>query len=223
MADRFIAIAGNIGVGKTTLVEYLTTNFPMRAVYEPYVDNPYLDDFYADMKTWAFQSQIWFLTHKYGLHRQIETASGTFVQDRTIYEDAEIFATYLHRSRRMNKRDFGTFMELYETMRSSLQPPDLMIYLYCPVRTIRRRIRQRGRKSEQDIPSRYLRKLNDLYEGWMSGFAQCPVLTWDTQRMDYLSDLVHRIEFHRSIEPFLSTPVNDGICPASVDGQVPTR
>lgn len=202
MADKFIAVSGNIGVGKTSLVRHLTQSYGVTPVYEPFADNPYLDDFYADMKAYAFHSQIWFLSHKYRLHRELQETPGTLVQDRTIYEDAEIFATYLHRSRRMNKRDFATYLELYESMRASLQPPDLMIHLRCSVRAIRKRIKQRGRPSEQDIPLSYLRKLNQLYEEWI-GRYEGPLLIWDSERSDYLSDLVDRIEFERAIAEVL--------------------
>ncbi len=203
MADRFIAVAGNIGAGKTSLVRYLATEYGFQPVYEPYADNPYLDDFYVDMKAWSFHSQIWFLAHKYRLHCELEGLPGTLVQDRTIYEDAEIFATYLHRSRRMSKRDHDTYMELYRAMQTRLRPPDLMIYLRCPVRTIRKRITQRGRPSEQDIPTSYLRKLNDLYDGWMDGWTASPVLVWQTDELDYLGDLVGHLAFRREIDRFL--------------------
>ena len=203
MTDRFIAVAGNIGVGKSSLVQWMSTEYGFQPIYEPFEDNPYLEDFYADMKTWSFHSQIWFLAHKYRLHRSLDGLSGTLVQDRTIYEDAEIFATYLHKSRRMNKRDFATYSELYDAMRRSLRPPDLMIYLRCSVRAIRRRVTKRGRPSEQNIPSSYLRRLNGLYESWMDGWTTSPVLVWDSERMDYLSDLVDQIEFRRAVERFL--------------------
>ena len=202
MADKFIAVSGNIGVGKTSLVKHLTTNYGVTPVYEPFADNPYLDDFYKDMKSYSFQSQIWFLSHKYRLHCDLQQTPGTLVQDRTIYEDAEIFATYLHRSRRMNKRDYQTYLELYQAMKSNLQPPDLMIYLRCSVRAIRKRIRQRGRPSEQAIPASYLRKLNQLYEDWI-GRYEGRILIWDTERADYLSHLVDRIEFERAIQEVL--------------------
>ncbi len=203
MADRFIAVAGNIGVGKTSLVQFLATEYRFEPVYEPFADNPYLDDFYKDMKGWSFHSQVWFLAHKFRLHRELENTPGTLVQDRTIYEDAEIFATYLHRSRRMNKRDFETYRQLYTAMRKSLQPPDLMIYLRCSVPAIRRRIKRRARPSEQGIPASYLRKLNGLYEEWIGGWQASPLLIWDSENMDYLSDLVDQLEFRRAIEPFL--------------------
>ena len=137
------------------------------------------------------------------LHCELERSDGTIVQDRTIYEDAEIFATNLYRSRRMAKDDYETYMELYRAMRSNLAPPDLLIYLKCPVRSIRKRIKQRGRPGEQAIPASYLRRLNGLYEEWMDGWDQCPVLVWDTQKMDYLGDLVDRAEFNRAIEQFV--------------------
>jgi deoxyadenosine/deoxycytidine kinase len=203
MADRFIAVSGNIGVGKTSLVRYLETRYRIQPVFEPFGDNPYLDDFYEDMKRWGFQSQVWFLGRKFRLHQDLEAASGTFVMDRTIYEDAEIFAAYLAKSRRMSPRDYATYVELYQGMRSSLRPPDLLIHLRCSVRAIRRRIQQRGRPSEQAIPASYLRSLNELYEGWIGSWTDSPLMVWDSERLDYLSDLVHRLEFHKEIERFL--------------------
>ena len=200
MAERFVAVAGNIGVGKTTLTTYLTQRYGFTPVFEPFATNPFLDDFYTDMRRWAFHSQIWFLSHKYRLHCELERRGGTIVQDRTIYEDAEIFATNLYRSRRMTKNDYETYMELYGAMKTNLAPPDLLIYLKCSVRAIRKRIKQRGRPAEQDIPARYLRRLNGLYEEWMQGWDRCPVLVWDTEKMDYLGDLVDRAEFNRAIE-----------------------
>ena len=203
MADRLIAVAGNIGVGKTSLVEYLTTEYNFVPVYEPFAANPYLDDFYDDMRTWAFRSQLWFLATKFRLHLTLEAADGTLVQDRSIYEDAEIFATYLHRTKFISDRDFDTYSRLYESMKVSLEPPDLMIYLRCSVRSIRKRVKQRGRASEQDIPTSYLRSLNTLYEEWIERWDDSPVLVWDSERMDYLGDLVHQLQFRRAIEAFL--------------------
>lgn len=203
MSDRFIAVGGNIGVGKTSLVAWLDQTFGFQPVYEPFEANPYLDDFYGDMDRWAFHSQMWFLSHKFRLHQQFDVRTGTFVQDRTIYEDAEIFATHLARSGAMADRDFATYLELYDAMKTSLRPPDLMIFLRCSVKAIRRRIKQRGRPSEQAIPVAYLRSLNELYEGWIERWDASPVVVWDTERGDYLSDLVHRLEFQRAIERFV--------------------
>lgn len=200
---KFIAIAGNIGAGKTSLTEFLCTRYGFEPVYEPYMANPYLDDFYGDMKQWAFHSQLYFLTHKFRLHLGLADVDGTLVMDRTIYEDAEIFARNLHRGRYMNKRDYQTYSELYETMKQALQPPDLLIYLKCDVRNIRARIKKRGRASEQAIPVSYVRRLNHLYEDWIDRYTASPVLVWNSGSKDYLTDLDYNIEFRRAIERFL--------------------
>jgi deoxyadenosine/deoxycytidine kinase len=200
---KFIAVAGNMGVGKTSLVEFLHSQYGFEPVYEPYTSNPYLDEFYADMGRWGFHSQVWFLTHKFRLHLDLNDRPGTIVQDRTIYEDAEIFATNLARGGQIPERDFRTYMDLYEGMRSALQPPDLMIYLRCSVRAIRQRIKRRGRPSEQAIPLPYLKRLNQLYEEWMATYTLSPVMVWESDDADYLTRVVDRIEFKRSIERFL--------------------
>jgi len=197
---KFIAVAGNMGVGKTSMVNFLCHHHSMVPVYEPYTDNPYLDDFYKDMKRWGFHSQLYFLTHKFRLHMSLNNNTGIVVQDRTIYEDAEIFCTNLYRSKKIKKRDYLMYMELYETMREALQPPDLMIYLRCSVRAIRKRVKQRGRPSEMEIPVRYIRNLNKLYEEWIERYDQSKILIWDSERMDYLTDLVDQIEFQQAIE-----------------------
>ena len=201
---QFIAVAGNIGVGKTTLVEFLEREYGFEPCYEPFTNNPYLDDFYADMKRWAFHSQLYFLSHKFRLHLELNEAPGIVVQDRTIYEDAEIFATSLHRSRYISKRDFTTYMELYSAMKGALQPPDLLIYLRCSVRAIRRRIKKRGRPSEQEIPTRYLSNLNKRYEEWLSEYSLSPVLVWDSENQDFITDLVHRSRFHKALRPVVA-------------------
>ena len=185
------------------MVEFLFTRYGFEPVYEPYTTNPYLDDFYRDMRTWAFHSQLYFLTHKFRLHLNLNNAPETVIQDRSIYEDAEIFATNLYRGRYMKKRDYDTYMELYQTMRSALQPPDLLIYLRCDTRAIRRRISRRGRSSEQSIPLAYIRRLNHLYEEWIEGYDLSPVLIWDSGKQDYLSHMVDRIEFQRALDGFL--------------------
>ena len=200
---KFIAVAGNMGVGKSSLVDFLHRRYGFQPVYEPFADNPYLDDFYQDMNRWAFHSQLYFLTHKFRLHMGLSGIEGTIVQDRTIYEDAEIFCTNLRRGGHISERDYATYMELYQTMRSALQPPDLLIYLRCSVRAIRRRIRRRGRASEQEIPAKYLKNLNGLYEGWVERYDSSPVMIWDSENMDYLSDLADRLEFQRTIERLL--------------------
>jgi deoxyadenosine/deoxycytidine kinase len=144
-----------------------------------------------------------FLTHKFRLHRDLETKAGTALQDRTIYEDAEIFAKNLRRQRFIDARDWRTYWELYETISASLKPPDLMIYLKCPVRTLKERIRLRGRAMEQDIPTAYLRRLNALYESWFETYQMSPVLVLPTDKLDYLTDLVDRVDLFARIEKHL--------------------
>jgi deoxyadenosine/deoxycytidine kinase len=201
--SKFIAIAGNIGVGKSSLVGFMQAKLGFHAVYEPFVDNPYLDLFYQDMKTWAFHSQLYFLTQKFKLHLDVNHYQGTLVQDRTIYEDAEIFARNLYDRRLMGKRDYQTYSDLYDSMQQVLRPPDLLIYLRCSVRAIRRRIKKRGRPSEQTIPTSYLRSLNRLYESWVDGYDKSPILIWDSERMDYLTDMVDQLAFQEQLQPFL--------------------
>jgi len=200
---KFIAIAGNIGAGKTELTSFLCKRYGLTPFFEPNDQNPYLEDFYKDMKTWAFRSQIFFLTHKFRLHRQLEKEQGTALQDRTIYEDAEIFAKNLHRQRFIDKRDFKTYWELYESVSAALRPPDLMIYLKCPVRTLKARIRLRGRAMEQEIPTAYLTRLSALYDEWFNAYKLSPVLVLPTDKLDYLTDLVDRVDLFRQIENYL--------------------
>lgn len=203
MPLKFIAIAGNIGAGKTELTSFLCKRYGTKPFYEPNDENPYLANFYRDMKTWALRSQLFFLTHKFRLHRQLEREPGTAIQDRTIYEDAEIFARNLHLQRAIDKRDWRTYWELYETIAQGLRPPDLMIYLRCRVATLRTRIRLRGRKMEQGIRPRYLTRLNGLYEDWISRYTMSPVLVLTTDTLDYLTNLVDRVDLLRQIEKHL--------------------
>lgn len=200
---KFIAIAGNIGAGKTELTSFLCKKYGLKPFFEPNDTNPYLEDFYRDMRAWAFRSQIYFLTHKFRLHRELEKEDGTVIQDRTIYEDAEIFCKNLHRQRFIDPRDFKTYRELYSTIVKVLQPPDLMIYLKAPVRTLRQRIRLRGRAMEQSIPVSYLQRLNALYEEWFQDYNLSPVLVLSTDKLDYLTDLVDRVDLFRQIEKHL--------------------
>ncbi len=203
MSLKFIAIAGNIGAGKTELTSFLCKKYGVKPFYEPNDENPYLADFYRDMKAWAFKSQLFFLTHKFRLHRELERETGTAIQDRTIYEDAEIFARNLHKQRAIDTRDWKTYQELYSTIAASLRPPDLMIYLRCPVKTLKARIRLRGRKMERDIPTAYLTRLNALYEDWFTRYSMSPVLVLPTDTLDYLTNLVDQVDLFRQIEKHL--------------------
>jgi deoxyadenosine/deoxycytidine kinase len=200
---KFIAIAGNMGSGKTELTSFLCKRYQLKPYFEPNDENPYLADFYDDMKTWALRSQLFFLSHKLKLHRAMERETGTVLQDRTLYEDAEIFAKNLHRQGFIDKRDWATYWTLYEAAVDGLRPPSLMVYLRCPVRTLKRRIALRGRKMEAEVPTTYLKRLNTLYEEWFARYTLSPVLVLSTDKLDYVTDLVDRVDLLRQIEKFL--------------------
>jgi deoxyadenosine/deoxycytidine kinase len=200
---RSIAIAGNMGSGKSTLVEFLHRTYGVVPFYEPNDENPYLADFYKDMKRWAFQSQLYFLSSKFRLHQELDRQPGVVALDRTIFEDAEVFATALHQMRKISKRDWQTYQAFYQAILDAIRPPDLMIYLQCPMRTLRQRIRLRGRKMEQDVPLAYLRRLERLYENWIGNYSMSEVLVLETGTLDYIHDLVHRLDVMQRIEAVL--------------------
>ncbi len=199
-----IAVAGNMGAGKSSLVEWLHQQFGMRPFFEPNDDNPYLEDFYEDMGRWAYCSQIWFLIRRFHIHKTIgrvaKDQERPIVQDRTIYEDAEIFAAHLHARGHISARDYASYCDLYQTLSDELRPPDLMIYLRCPLKTLVKRIHKRGRSFEQKVPRSYLKALDVLYEDWLERFDAAPKLVLDTDRLDYVEHLFDRLELLRSIE-----------------------
>jgi deoxyadenosine/deoxycytidine kinase len=201
---KFVAVAGNIGVGKSTLVELLCQNLGWQPFYEPVAENPYLADFYADMRTWAFHSQIFFLTHRLRMHRQLLDHSTSVLQDRTVYEDAEIFAHNLFRQGLIQDRDFRSYRELYEVVTEFLPPPDLVVYLRASVPTLLSRISQRGRDFERQITPEYLGQLNRLYESWIAGFSLCPVLTVPSDDLDYVANSSHLELISRKVEEKLT-------------------
>jgi deoxyadenosine/deoxycytidine kinase len=200
---KFIAIAGNMGSGKSSMVEFLCSRYPLTPYYEQYESNPYLEDFYRDMKTWSFKSQIFFLTQKFKSHLQLADRDTSVVQDRTIYEDAEIFARNLYNSRKMLKKDFLTYYDLYTSLLRTLPAPDLLIYLRCNYKTIRRRIAVRGRPYERQVQSRYLKRLNQLYEDWLAAYRLSPVIVIDTDELDYVHNLVDMIDVLQIIEKYI--------------------
>lgn len=201
---RYIAVAGNMGSGKSSLVEFLCRRYThIRPFYERNEENPYLADFYRDMGSWAFHSQVYFLTLKFRVHQELDACPQTVIQDRTIYEDAEVFAENLHRRGYLTGRDYRAYRLLYETVTASLNPPDLLIYLKSNLRTIKRRIRLRGRTYEEGIEPGYLKDLNRLYHRWIDRYALSPVLTLEVDRLDFLNDLVDRIELLEAIEKHL--------------------
>jgi deoxyadenosine/deoxycytidine kinase len=209
---RTIAIAGNIGAGKSTLVDFLSRTYGIAPFYEPNDDNPYLKDFYRDMRGWAYQSQLYFLSSKFRLHQELDRQPGVVALDRTIFEDAEIFATALHQMRKISKRDWETYRALYEAILDAIRPPDLMIYLRCSMRTLRKRIRLRGRAMEQDIPLSYLKRLERLYDVWIDNYTMSEVLVLDTDDLDYVHDLVHRLDVMQRIEALLPEGIGRPSC-----------
>jgi deoxyadenosine/deoxycytidine kinase len=201
---RFVAIAGNIGAGKSSLVDFLSHEYGIAPFFEPNETNPYLSDFYRDMKAWSFHSQIYFLSQKFRIHQELTATSDPVLQDRTIYEDAEIFAENLYRQKKMSKRDYETYRSLYEVIVAQLRPPTLMIYLRCSIPALKKRIKLRGRADEQKLPRGYLERLDQLYEEWFAKYRLSETLIIDTDRMDYLTDLVDRIDLYQRIERALS-------------------
>lgn len=184
-------------------MEFLSSTYDVQPFYEPNDENPYLPDFYRDMKRWAFQSQLFFLSNKFRIHREADRLTGVVVQDRTIFEDAEIFATALRRMGHIDARDWQTYWSFYQTILTAIQPPDLMIYLRCSIRSLRRRIRLRGRAMEQDIPLSYLKRLDRLYENWISRYDMGEVLVLDSDRLDYVHDLIDRQDLLERVEALL--------------------
>ena len=190
-AKRFIAIAGNIGVGKSTLTALLSQRLGWEPFYEAVADNPYLADFYQDMTRYAFHSQIFFLSRRLRHHRRLLDFPGSVVQDRSVYEDAEIFARALHDQGNIVSRDYHTYRELYEVLIQFLPPPDLVVYLRASVPTLLERIAMRGRTFERAIATDYLERLNRLYEAWLKSFSLCPVLSVPTDDLDFVHNGSH--------------------------------
>jgi deoxyadenosine/deoxycytidine kinase len=188
---KFVAVAGNIGVGKSTLVTLLCERLGWQPFYEPEAENPYLADFYQDMSAWAFHSQIFFLTHRLRAHRQLIDHPTSAIQDRSVYEDAEVFASNLHQQGLINERDYQSYWNLYQVLGEFLPPPDLMVYLRASVPTLLERIQNRGRHYESHITPEYLGQLNQLYETWIGNFSLCPVLTIPADDLDYVANSKH--------------------------------
>ncbi len=183
---HFVAIAGNIGVGKSTLTGLLATRLGWEPFFEAVDDNPYLADFYRDMRAWSFHSQVFFLSRRLRHHRQLLQRPNAVVQDRSIYEDAEVFARNLYERGQMGRRDYQVYRELYETIVNFLPPPDLVVYLRASVPTLQKRIAMRGRDFERTITADYLEQLNQLYERWIAHFTLCPVLTVPADDLDFV-------------------------------------
>jgi deoxyadenosine/deoxycytidine kinase len=188
---KFITVAGNIGAGKSSLVKKLSQQLEWQPFFEPVANNPYLADFYKDMPAWGFHSQIYFLTHRLRVYHDLVEYPSSVILDRSLYEDAEIFAKNLYLSGIMSKRDFETYFALYQSLLKFLPTPDLVIYLRASVDTLQQRIHQRNREYERSIYPAYLEQLNQSYENWIASFSLCPVLTVPADNLDFVSKPDH--------------------------------
>lgn len=191
MPKRLVIVAGNIGAGKTSLTERIGGRLGWESAYESVVDNPYLPDFYADMHAWSFHLQIYFLGHRAEQYLEVANNSQSVILDRSIYEDAYIFARALNHMGNISERDYLAYGRVFDLVVKSLPAPDLLIYLEAPVPVLMERIRRRGRDIETGITGDYLELLESFYEDWMRVFDVCPVLTIRTDNLDYVHKPQH--------------------------------
>ncbi|MDR3272789.1 MAG: deoxynucleoside kinase [Flavobacteriaceae bacterium] len=183
-----LAITGNIGAGKTTLTQLLAKNYKWTAQYEDTEDNPYLDDFYYDMAKWSFNLQIYFLSSRFRRIKEIQESGKNIIQDRTIYEDAYIFAANLHDMGLMQTRDHNNYLNLFHLMKDYIQPPDLLIYLRASIPTLVDQIQKRGREYEASISIDYLNRLNDKYEEWIDNYKEGKLLIIETDNLEFVDN-----------------------------------
>jgi deoxyadenosine/deoxycytidine kinase len=205
----YLAVSGNIGSGKSTLTGMLAEKYGLNAVYEPFEENPYLQDFYADMQRYAFHSQVFFLSKRLEQHLRVVNGAPHVIQDRTVFEDANIFARNLHAGGQMDDRDWRTYLSLFEGILPALRTPDLLVHIDASLPTLRARIDRRGRTYEQAIPDAYLGSLNDLYGEWVAAYTHSPVVRVPGDQLDFVADagafawVCERIEAHGFGQPLL--------------------
>ncbi len=186
--NPFVGIAGNIGVGKTTFTEVLAKKYNWDEYYESVIDNPYLSDFYGDMKRWSFNLQIYFLQHRFAGQLEISNKNKGVIQDRTIYEDVQIFAKNLYEMGHMSKRDWDTYQNLFKNMVQFLEPPNVIIYLKASTDTLISRIKNRNRDFEKNIDVEYLHQLNSCYNSWSKNEKELNIITIDTDNFNIFKD-----------------------------------
>lgn len=191
MTKRLVLVAGNIGAGKTSLTERLGGRLGWQTAFESVTDNPYLPDFYADMRSWSFHLQIFFLGHRAQQYIDMSNLERSVILDRSIYEDAHIFARALYQLGNLDERDYMAYRRVFELVVSKLPPPDLLIYLRAPVSILMERIRNRARVIESGISEEYLALLETFYDDWMQTFDICPVLTIRTDDLDFVNKSRH--------------------------------
>ena len=204
----YISVAGNIGVGKSTLVEALAAAFGWQPYYELVAGHPYLDDFYRDKHRWGFHSQMWFLAQRFEQQLEIADTPIAVIQDRSIYEDYEVFAKGLLEQGILSHRDFRTYRKLYQALIHSTTPPSLMIYLRASVPVLRKRIKKRARPSELEIDATYLEHLNHRYDQWLRRFELCPVMTIETDELDFVSNDPDRQHILDMVAQAVGRPLN---------------
>jgi len=191
MSKRLILVAGNIGAGKTSLTERIGDRLGWRTAYESVADNPYLPDFYADMQRWSFHLQVYFLGHRAQQHLDMAADPRPAIIDRSIYEDAYIFARALHEMGNLNERDYLAYRRIFDLVVKGLPPPSLLIYLKAPVPILVERIRRRSRQMETGISAEYLTLLDSFYDDWLRSFDLCPVLTLRSDDLDFVNKPQH--------------------------------
>jgi deoxyadenosine/deoxycytidine kinase len=189
MSERkfFVSIAGNIGSGKSSLTSFISKKFEWIAYFESVSDNPYLEDFYLDMNRWSFNLQVYFLSHRFRIHKEILQQKKSVIQDRSIYEDVEIFAKNLYELGRMDERDYYNYKNLFIEMCNYLRPPDLLLYLKAEIPTLVKQIKMRGRDFEKSIEINYLEKLNESYNSWIRDYNYGQAITVETDEIDFVN------------------------------------
>ncbi len=201
--SNYIAIAGNMGSGKTSLANFLNKKLNLKSIMEPQDENPYIKDFYRDMKRWALHSQLFFLAKKIQFYNQIEESSEVLLLDRTIYEDAEIFAKALYNKRLISERDFALYNSIYHEALKKIKPPRALIYCFCSNSCIISRIHKRGREYESTVNKGYIAYLNKLYKKWRTQYNLSPVIDINTEKMDYFSNFLDRLDMMAEIRKYL--------------------
>lgn len=183
----FVSVAGNIGSGKSSLTRLISEEMKWKPYYEKVNNNPYLNDFYRDMNRWSFNLQIYFLSHRFKTHKEILNRKSSVIQDRSIYEDVEIFARNLYELGKMKKRDYENYRNLFKEMTAFLQPPDLLIYLRSSISKLKKQIRLRGREFEKNIDHGYLERLNESYEEWVKNYKLGKRLIIESDSLDFVN------------------------------------